>query len=104
MLFLTYCEVNESSPMQERMQVAKKLTTSGLFPPKGVKILRWDMTADNWGIMLFEADTAMEVSMTLASWRTACPGMFKITKTVPAIPISEGMEAWEAGMKAVLAP
>lgn len=93
MLFLTDRVVNENSPMQERMEGAKKLTTSGLFPPKSVKLLRWDMTADNWGITPFEADTAtMEVSMTLASWRTACLGMFKMTMTEAAIPIAEGME------------
>ena len=46
MLFLTYWELNENMPVAERMGIAQKLTSSGLFPPKGVKILRWDETPD----------------------------------------------------------
>jgi len=103
MLFLTYWELNEDTSLQERMEIAKKLTTSGLFPPKGVKVLRWDSTVDNWGITLIEADSAMDVSMTLATWRTACAGIFKMTKTTPAIPIAEGMPVWEEMIKKVAA-
>ena len=35
MLFVTYWEVNENMPVEERAQIAQKLTSSGLFPPRG---------------------------------------------------------------------
>jgi hypothetical protein len=35
MLFLTYWELSESMSVEERLQVAQKLTSSGLFPPRG---------------------------------------------------------------------
>ena len=77
MLFLTYWEVNENMPVAERMSIAQKLTSSGFFPPKGVKILRWDETPDAWGILLMEADNAMDVALALDSWRMAGAGFFK---------------------------
>lgn len=46
MLFLTYWELNENVPEQERSHAAQKITSSGLFPPEGVKIIRWDGTPD----------------------------------------------------------
>ena len=55
MLFLTYWELNEGMSVEERQQVAQKLTSSGLFPPKGVNIIRWDGTPDGWGILVAEA-------------------------------------------------
>ena len=49
MLFLVYWELNESTATEQRLQAAQKLQTSGLFPPKNAKVLRWDMTPDLWG-------------------------------------------------------
>ena len=40
MLFITYWELNESMSAAQQLQVAQKLTTSGLFPPKGGSMLR----------------------------------------------------------------
>jgi hypothetical protein len=101
MLFLTYWELNENMPVQERMSIAQKLTSSGFFPPKGVKILRWDETPDAWGILLMEADNAMDVALALAYWRMAGAGFFKQTKTAPATPIAEGMPHWAEALKAI---
>jgi hypothetical protein len=103
MLFLTYWELNEDMPVAERMGIAQKLTSSGLFPPKGVKILRWDETPDAWGILLLEADNAMDVALALDSWRMAGAGFFKLTRTAPANPIAETMPHWEAALKAISA-
>jgi len=103
MLFLTYWELNENMPAQERMGIAQKLTSSGLFPAKGVKILRWDQTPDAWGILLMEADNAMDVAITLDSWRMAGAGFFKLTKTAPACPIAEATPVYEKALKAVSA-
>ena len=89
MLFMTYWELNEDMPDQERTQVAEKLTGSGLFPPKGVNILRWDGTPDLWGTVLFEADTAAAAFRAIALWRAAGPGFFKVTKTAPVLSVQE---------------
>lgn len=101
MLFLTYWELNENMPVAERMGIAQKLTSSGLFPPKGVKILRWDETPDGWGILLMEADKPMDVALALDYWRMAGAGFFKQTKTAPATPVVEGMPHWAEALKAI---
>jgi len=77
MLFLTYWELNENMADPERQQVAQKLTSKGLFPPNGVKVIRWDVTPDNWGVLIFEAEDSA--------------GFFKTTKTAPALPVVEAI-------------
>ena len=89
MLFLTYWELNENMPSRERQQVAEKLTSKGLFPPKGVNIIRWDGTPDGWGIVLLETDNAADAYRTLDLWRAAGAGFFKLTRTAPALPVQE---------------
>lgn len=49
MLFLCYWELSENMPAMQYVGIAKMLTESGLFPPPGVKIIRWDKTPGNWG-------------------------------------------------------
>lgn len=89
MLFLTYWELNENMSSQERLDIAGKLMAGGLFPPKGVKVLRWDETPDAWGILLFEADSESSAFTALSIWRAAGAGFFKMTKTAPVVPIGE---------------
>ena len=101
MLLVTYWELNENMPSAERMGIAKKLTSTGLFPPKGVKILRWDQTPDAWGILLIEADNAMDAALALDTWRMAGAGFFKQTRTAPAIPIAEALPHWAEALKKV---
>jgi hypothetical protein len=91
MLFLTYWELNENMSVGERLQVAGKLTEKGLFPPEGVKILRWDVTPDSWGILLVEADSAAAANAALMQWRASGAGFFKFTRTAPAIPVEESI-------------
>ncbi len=91
MLFLTYWELNEDMSVEKRLQAAQKLTASGLFPPKGVKIIRWDVTPDGWGILLAEADSVADLGQAINMWRVAGTGFFKYTKTAPAQPVQEGM-------------
>jgi hypothetical protein len=91
MLFLVYWELNENMSIAERLQVAGKLTEKGIFPPEGVKIIRWDVTPDVWGILLIEADTAAAANEALTQWRAAGAGFFKSTKTAPAIPVEEAI-------------
>lgn len=89
MLFLTHWELNENMPEQERLQAAQKITSSGLFPPEGVNITRWDGTPDSWGIIMMEADNVEQVFRAISVWRAAAPGFFKLTRTAPASPIQE---------------
>jgi hypothetical protein len=93
MLFITYWELNENLALQDTLQAAGKLTSSGMFPPANVKILRWDITPDNWGILIAESDSAQAVADALSIWRAAVPGFFKMTKTSPAVPVQESMPA-----------
>ncbi len=89
MLFVTYWEVNENMPVKERIQIAQELTSSGLFPPKGVNVIRWDGTPDLWGVIIAEAETAADMVRAVGMWRAAGAGFFKFTKTAPAMPIQE---------------
>ena len=91
MVFLTYWELNEDTPAAHQLQAAQTLMSSGLFPPKDVNILRWDITPDNWGILLCEAESASAINQALVMWRAACPGFFKTTRTAPVIPVQEGI-------------
>ncbi len=91
MLFMTYYELDEGMPEKQRLKTAEKVVSSGKFPPKGVKIIRWDISPDGWGIGLFEAETAEDAMRTVNIWRTAAPGFFRCTKTAPAMPVQEDM-------------
>ena len=89
MQFLAYWELNENMSDADRLQVAQKLTGSGLFPPKGVNIVRWDATPDLWGTLVLETDSEADVFHALALWRAAGAGFFKMTKTAPTLPVQE---------------
>lgn len=101
MLFITYYELSENMPSEQRFGIAKKLTSSGLFPPKGVNVVRWDTTPDAWGILILEAEKAEDAMRAMGVWRIAAPGIFKRTKTAPAMPIMENMPITEELIKAV---
>jgi hypothetical protein len=101
MLFLTYWELNEDMSVEERQQVAGKLTSSGLFPPKGVNIIRWDSTPDGWGIIVAEAETAADIFDAINLWRVAGAGFFKFTRTSPAEPVQEVMPRVDGLLKAL---
>ena len=91
MLFLMYWELNEEISGSARLNAVEKLKTAGLFPPENIEVLRFDVTPDYWGITLVNADTVADVSDFINMWRTACPGIFKITKISPARPIQESL-------------
>ena len=83
MLFITYWELNVNTSIEERQQAAEHLTSSGIFPPEGVNIIRWDATPDGWGILITEAETAEAVGRAINMWRMAGTGFFKTTRTAP---------------------
>jgi hypothetical protein len=83
--------LNEDTPAAQQLQAAQTLMAAGLFPPKDVNILRWDITPDNWGILLCEAESAAAINQALVMWRAACPGFFKTSKTAPTIPVQDGI-------------
>lgn len=101
MLFVTYWELNEDMSVEERQEIAERLTSSGLFPPKGVDILRWDGTPDGWGILVAEAESAADITDALAIWRAAGAGFFKSTRTAPAQPIRDGIARQAELLKAL---
>jgi hypothetical protein len=101
MLFLTYWELNEDMSVEERQQIAGKLTSSGLFPPKGVNIIRWDSTPDGWGIIIAEAESAADIFAAINLWRVAGAGFFKFTRTAPAEPVQEVLPRVDGLLKAL---
>jgi hypothetical protein len=101
MLFLTYFEMNEEMPVAERLQAAQKLTASGLFPPKDVKVVRWDITPDGWGILVVEADNAAALDRGLTLWRATGAGFFRKTRTAPAQPVLEAIPLTAEVLKAL---
>lgn len=99
MLFLTYWELNENMSEGDRMKFAQKITSSGMFPPKGVNIIRWDTTPDGWGILLAEAESAADMIRAIDMWRLAEGGFFKSTRTAPVIPVEEAIPLSEELIK-----
>ncbi len=101
MLFLTYWELNEGMSVEERQQIAGKLTSAGLFPPQGVNIIRWDSTPDGWGILVAEAESAADIAQAIGMWRAAGAGFFKSTRTAPAEPVQESLARTDELLKAL---
>jgi len=91
MLFLTYWELNEGMPLEERLKAGQKLLSLGLFPPERVEVIRWDMTPDEWGILILEAEDVADVHKALSFWRLAGAGFFKMTKTAPVQPAQQAL-------------
>ena len=92
MLFITYYELSEDISLAARVPTTEKVMASGLFPPKGVNIVRFDLTPDAWGIIVLEADNVADIYRALDVWRAvAGPGFFKSTKTAPALPAREAI-------------
>lgn len=103
MLFLVYWELNESTATEQRLQAAQKLQTSGLFPPKNAKVLRWDMTPDLWGVLTLEAENTAEVFRAVDVWRASVPGFFKMLRVAPAMTVAEVIPLTAETVKAVKA-
>jgi len=89
MLFLCYWELNENMPAMQHVQIAKKLTETGLFPPPGVEIIRMDKTPGGWGVTVFKADSAKAANDMISIWRISAPGFFKKVELSPAMPVME---------------
>ena len=89
MLFLMYWELSENMSQEAQLQAAQKVMSTGIYDD--ANIIRWDITPDGWGITIFEADSAADIMRTTDMWRTAGTGIFKCTKTSPAMPIEESM-------------
>ena len=89
MLFLIYWEFNEDMSVEDRIEISRKLTEEGLFPPEDAEVLRWDGTPDGWGIAVVEADDFKSVNTALNLWRSSGTPVFEETKTAPAAPVEE---------------
>jgi len=86
-----YWELNEDISGTARLKAVEKLKSAGLFPPENIDVVRFDVTPDYWGITLLNADTVADVSDFINMWRTACPGIFKMTKVSLARPVQESL-------------
>jgi hypothetical protein len=91
MLFIQYWELNEEKKAEEILAAGEALMESGLWPPEGAEILRWDMANDYWGITVFEADSYEAVDQGTELWRIALPGIFNKTRTAVAAPVDQVM-------------
>lgn len=89
MLFLCYWELNENMPVLEHLKIGKMLTESGLFPPKDVELIRFDMTPDYWGVTVFKAASAEAAFNLVEVWRMAGTGIFKKMNVSPALTVME---------------
>jgi len=89
MLFLCYWELNENVPVVDHLKIGKMLTESGLFPPQGVEIIRFDITPDYWGVTVFTAESAEAAFSLVDLWRVAGAGFFKKVKVTPAMPVND---------------
>ena len=89
MLFLTYWELNEDMPVEQRLKITQKL--SAMLPLKGVNIIQWVITPDAWGILLAEVESVADISQAINMWRVAGAGFFKSTRTAPAQTIQESV-------------
>jgi hypothetical protein len=102
MLFVCHWELNEATPVVERLQAAQKVLASGLFPGPKVKLIRWDATPDVWGITVFEAETAADALQFVDLWRITVPGFFRSVRVAPAMPVQEWMEQAGSLIKALV--
>ena len=91
MLYITYWEFNENMPVEQRLKIGQKLTSSKMFPPETINLIRWDLTADGWGILIAEAESSSDISQALNMWRAAGTGLFRVTKTAPATSVQQAM-------------
>ena len=101
MLFISYYELSEEGNVAERLQAAQKIMAKGLYPPKGVNVLRWDVTPDGWGIVVAETDSVAALNDAIGVWRAASPGFFKMIKTSPAMPVQEAIPSSVALLQAL---
>nr|MDO8097645.1 hypothetical protein [Candidatus Njordarchaeota archaeon] len=86
MLFITYYELNPDLDPSEIADLAQKLISKGVYPPKGQKTLAWyQSTGDNWGIMAVEVESAEASAIGTNMWRIAKPGIFKCIKSTLAM-------------------
>ena len=89
MLFLCYWELNENIAVIDHLKLGKMLMESGLFPPPGTELIRFDMTPDYWGITVFKAESAEAAFSAIDLWRVAGTGVFKNVKVSPAMPVKD---------------
>jgi hypothetical protein len=81
-LFITYFELNPNIDPSEIADVAQKLISKGLYPPKGQKTLAWYLSTDSdWGIMAVEVDSEESSFVGTRMWQIAKPGIFKYLKS-----------------------
>jgi hypothetical protein len=89
-IFITYFELNPDFDPTELGDIAQKILSKGLYPPKGEKtIAMYLSTADLWGITIEDTENTEASVVGANMWRIAKPGIFKVMKTTPAMKLEE---------------
>ena len=101
MLFVSYWELNENMSDRDRLTAIGKIMAMPGSDGMVKESIRWDITPDNWGVSIFEADSAADVIRLFDTYRAAAPGFFKMTKTAPAVTAQESMAMGEVINKAL---
>ena len=91
MLFVTHYKLSNDVAIQEMLEAGETLRESGMWPPEGIDIIRWDTTVNGWGITVAEADDYESIKRSFVMWEALVPGMVEETKTAPASPVDESM-------------
>lgn len=86
MLFVAYWELNPDLDPKKIAEVAAKYLQEGKFPVPGVKTVGWYLTAELWGVTVFEVESAETIFKDQILWRKGIPGIFKVFKVSPAMP------------------
>jgi hypothetical protein len=92
-LFVAFWELAADVDPEKVGSAAVKLTTSGAYPPKGVKTLYyWLVTAGGKGVTISEADNAEEMYRAYAVWIKECPRVFAHYEAHPAVEIDRAVD------------
>lgn len=91
MLFITYYEISNDVTAHEIIEAGELLMESGMWPPEGMELLRWDTSVNDWGVTIAEADSYEPINRSLLMWEELVPGLFEETRTAPASPVEEAM-------------
>lgn len=100
MLFVSYWELRGDQSVEERAQALEEQGLMEKANASDLEIIRWDITAAGWGVIIFEADSASDIHEAFDLWRARQP-WFEEVKVAPATPVDERRESINAVLSQV---
>jgi len=91
MLFMTIWQVNPTIPPRKVAEVAHELTSKGLWPIKGVKVVGWYISPGGKGVTITDAENGEDVYKSWITWTNAHPGLFTCYETMPVLPAEKAI-------------